>query len=676
MSFLFLLAQAAAQASAPAVAPPVPQGVVSYPASFFKAMNAANALDMAGHIPGFTLDTGASVRGYEGAAGNVLIDGQRPSSKSDTIDQILQRIPIGSVERIDVIRGGAPGIDMQGKTVLANVIHKKGAGAKGLVAFALGHVEDDQRNAPSLRIEGQGGENGRAWEFSVRGGFGIDSGTGPGPEAKYGPHGEVLSKNDIWARAGGWQSISAGSFETPFAGGQLRVNGRFFTNNYDSHETDTFSLPAGQLNHDHLSDEEVDTEVGARFTRGFGPRVNLEAVGLHTTKDENIEDLFTADPGPEDHFRLHRFSTETIGRAVLKFRQTEHLSWEAGGEVADNTLESKTRFAEDGAPILLPAADVQVEELRWEVFGKFTWQATPSLTLQGVLRQEGSTIDSSGDVRLSKTLGFTKPRIALTWQPTPQWQVRLRYEREVAQLNFDDFVAKSSLNTSTVTAGNPNLNPEQDWVSEIAVERDFWGAGSLIVTGRHYEITDAEDRAPIFLADDSFFDAPANIGDGTKDELQVELTLPLDKLGLAGAQLKGRWLQRWSSVTDPTTHTTREISNLKPTEWEVHFSQPLPRWNANWGVDTSGGLPWRQRVYRADVIETVKIRPFITPFVEWKPRPDIQLHFEVQDIFGTSLRDTRNQYAGPRDRAGLAFIDDRLQHFGREYYLRIRKYFG
>jgi outer membrane receptor protein involved in Fe transport len=676
MSVLILLAQAAAVAPAPAVAPAEPQGVVSYPAAFFKAMNAANAYEAAGRIPGFTLDTGASVRGYEGAAGNVLIDGQRPSSKSDTLDQILQRIPIGSIERIDVIRGGAPGIDMQGKSVLANVIRKKGQGVKGLVALAVGHVEDDQRTQPSLRIEGQGGQNGRAWEFSVRGGFGIDSGSGPGPEVRIGPDGKLQSKNDIWARGGGWQSTSAGSFETPLAGGQLRLNGRFYTNNYHNHETDIFSLPAGQLNRDHFSDEEVDTEAGARFSRGLGARTNLEIVGLHTTKDENIGDIFTANPGPEDRFGLHRFSTETIGRAVLKYRSNDRLSFEGGGEVADNTLQSKTHFAEDGKAVALPAANVHVEELRWEAFAKAVWRPTQTLTVEGVIRQEGSTIDSSGDVRLSKSLYFTKPRIALTWQPTANWQLRLRYEREVAQLNFDDFVATSSLNTSTVTAGNPNLDPEQDWVSEVAVERDFWGAGSLIVTGRHYEITDAEDRAPIIQPDGRFFDAPANIGDGTKDELQVELTLPLDKLHLKGAQFKGRWIQRWSEVTDPTTHKPREISNLKPTEWEIHFNQPLPRWHANWGLDTSGGVPWRKTVYRADVIESTKLKPYFTPFVEWYPRPDIQLHFEVQDILGTTLRDTRNQYDGPRDRAGLAYTDDRLQHFGRVYYFRVRKYFG
>jgi outer membrane receptor protein involved in Fe transport len=675
MTLLFALAQAAV-ASAPAEAPPAQQAVASFPAAFFTALNAANAYDMVGKIPGFTLDTGASVRGFEGAAGNVLIDGRRPSSKSDSIDQILTRIPASQVERIDVIRGGAPGIDMQGKTVLANVIRKKTSGRHGLVAVADGFVSQDQRNAPSLRLEAQGGRNGHAWEVSVRGGFGVDSGSAPGPGLRIGPQGEILNRYQILARGGGWQSVSAGSYELPLAGGQFRLNGRFFTNNYVNQETDVFSLPAGQLNRDHFTDEEVDTELGGRFSRVFGERLSMELVALHTTKDENLGDIFTQNPGPEDRFRLHRFSTETIGRGVLKWRQTDRLSFEAGGEAADNTLDSKTHFAEDGAPIVLPAANAQVDEKRWEVFTKAVWRPTGKWTVEAAVRQEGSKIDAGGDVRLGKSLSFTKPRIAVSWAPAAAWQVRLRYEREVGQLNFDDFVAKSSLNTSTVTAGNPDLNPEQAWVSEAAIEHEFWGAGSIVVTGRHYKLTDVIDRAPIFLPSGDFFDAPANIGNGTKDELTVELTLPLDKAGLNGAQLKGSWTQRWSRVTDPTTHTSREISNLKPTEWQIHFNQPLPRWNANWGIDTSGNVPWRQTVYRADVIEDVKAKSYVTPFVEWKPRPDIQLHFEIQAITGSGIHDVRRQFAGPRDRAGLAFTDDRTSEFHQVYYFRVRKYFG
>src|SRR5262245_20133113 len=118
---LHLLAQTAGAAVPVAEAPPQ-QGVTSYGPEFFAAQQPSTAADMLQRIPGFSLDNGASVRGFEGAAGNVLIDGQRPASKSDSLQDILFRIPANKVERIDIIRGGAPGIDMQGKTVLANVI--------------------------------------------------------------------------------------------------------------------------------------------------------------------------------------------------------------------------------------------------------------------------------------------------------------------------------------------------------------------------------------------------------------------------------------------------------------------------------------------------------------------------------------------------------------------------
>ena len=84
------------------------QAVTSYPPSFFTSFQPNTALDMVNDLPGFSLDTGDSVRGFAGSAGNVLIDGERPASKTDGLDQILQRIPASSVARIDVIRGSAP----------------------------------------------------------------------------------------------------------------------------------------------------------------------------------------------------------------------------------------------------------------------------------------------------------------------------------------------------------------------------------------------------------------------------------------------------------------------------------------------------------------------------------------------------------------------------------------
>ena len=137
-SVVFALGLAApdAQAAAPAPTPETlaaanvasetatERGVIAYPPSFFEASRPSTALDMISRLPGFRLDGGDNARGFAGTAGNVLINGERPTTKSENLEGILKRISASAVERIELIRGGAPGIDMQGKTILANVVIK------------------------------------------------------------------------------------------------------------------------------------------------------------------------------------------------------------------------------------------------------------------------------------------------------------------------------------------------------------------------------------------------------------------------------------------------------------------------------------------------------------------------------------------------------------------------
>src|SRR3569833_1698099 len=114
-------------------------GISVYPPSFFSDARPATAADMIARLPGFSLDTGSgtSVRGFAGTAGNVLVDGTRPTAKNDDLQSILQRIPAASVERIEVIQGSAPGIDMQGQSVVANVVRKIGASVQTILSASM-----------------------------------------------------------------------------------------------------------------------------------------------------------------------------------------------------------------------------------------------------------------------------------------------------------------------------------------------------------------------------------------------------------------------------------------------------------------------------------------------------------------------------------------------------------
>jgi hypothetical protein len=111
-----------------AVIPAGQPGVLSFAPDFFSQSRPTTAGDMVGRVPGFVMiEIEQDVRGLSGATGNILVDGQAPSLKSVSLRSFLQRIPAGTVERIDLIRGGAPGIDMQGQPVVVNIIRRSGS---------------------------------------------------------------------------------------------------------------------------------------------------------------------------------------------------------------------------------------------------------------------------------------------------------------------------------------------------------------------------------------------------------------------------------------------------------------------------------------------------------------------------------------------------------------------
>jgi hypothetical protein len=267
------LAQAAlATAPAPAAEQ---QGVTSYPASFFATQNANNADDMLGRIPGFSLDTGSGVRGYEGAAGNVLIDGLRPATKTDDLGTLLTRIPVSRVERIDIIRGGAPGIDMQGKSVIANVILKKDGGWRGLIAESNEWTGDGRYFLNNFRAEASGTFGSHMWELAARAGSGPDDAILDGRSRLTHASGAPAQEALLISHGLDVSGAVTGAFETPLAGGRLRLNGRWAQEKFKEPESDEIIAPAPDLQSFGFVQKTTDTEVGGRFpARSARPRTS------------------------------------------------------------------------------------------------------------------------------------------------------------------------------------------------------------------------------------------------------------------------------------------------------------------------------------------------------------------------------------------------------------------
>ena len=687
-SILAIAAAAAPQVPAEAVAVAVPSkataGRTSFPPGFFAEAQPTSAHDMVIRLPGFSFDRGASVRGLAGAGGNVLIDGQPPVSKGDSLEEILKRIPTGAVERIELIRGGAPGIDMDGRSVMANVVRKQAAGFRAAVTPSTSIIYDG-RVLNGLRAEAQWRwPGGRSAELSQVFSMGAFDEMGDGDRLRTNANGTTRIASNIDADATRRGFSTTGAYETPLGAGRVRMTGAYQVSPFSSELYDRYVGGGREYQYDTFLRSQ--TELGARYSRPLTASLALEAVAFQQFNETNSTSHFEA-PGLGRDFKLDRTGQESVGRIALKKRQSAQLSFEASLEGALNKMDSHTGLFVNKIASVVPAANVQIEERRAEITLRGTWRATDALTLEAGLRQEATNTTSKGDVVLDNQLKFTKPRLAATWVISPARQLRLRYEREVGQLNFEDYVATNSVaSTGTLSVGNPDLTPQQAWVSEAAFEQRLWGSGALVLTARHFELNDVVDRVPVYSATGVILaDAPGNIGHGVRNEVQASLTLPLDRLGIRAAQVRGQVTRRDSEVLDPITGKTRQISTLKsnggrdaagtsPLNWDLHFTQDIPRLSSVWGFDVVGAH--HDSAYRLSEIETKKNTTLVNLFTEYRARPNLTLRVEAQAINHRNTLRIREVFVGPRSGGVVDYIDLRNLQWDGSLNISLRRSFG
>ena len=665
---------AASRAQMPAVPPAVPlaaadQAVLVYPASFFAGAGPNTALDMIQRLPGFTLDEGdLESRGLAGAAGNVLIDGTRPSSKSDSLGPVLARIAAASVERIELIRGGAPGIDMRGRAVVANIVLKR-ATTTERVAEANAFVYQDGAVGPSGKLSYTRRAGERVTEASIFATNDRTEGTTRGRRLRTAPDGTPLQRAALDLRDRYRNYDARGSVQRPLWGGKLQANG--VLDYLDFRQTQATTIQSGTGDDERTADRTAypNGEVGFTWTRPRGPRTTLELTGLQRLNRTTYRGTFDS-AGIGSVFASRATAGESVVRATATLRRDKVWTFESGGEIAYNFLDSLSRYAQDGVAIDLPNAGVLVSELRGEGFAQATWHPSDALTLDGTLRGEVSRIAQSGDVRRSRGFVYPKGKLLATWLPGEGHQLQLRIEQEVGQLDFGDFAASSDIALGTVEGGNADLRPSRSSVIEAVYERRFWKKGAFSLTARHSAIADVVDLIPLAGG----FDATGNIGSGVSDVIRANLTLPFDRLGVKGALLKLEGAARRSRVTDPLTGERRRFSGQQALECDISFSHDLKGGRFSYGFEHACNVD-RTPAYRTAELRSERRPPFAYVYGRWKPSADLTLQLDLGNLVDGSRQTLRDVYAGPRDVAPLLYREDRATRRGRYTYVQVRKVF-
>ncbi len=663
--------------SAPAFADDAPSLVATFTLADFQNYAPSTALDMVKRIPGFSIsnDNDGS-RGLGQASGNVLINGQRVSGKSNTGSDVLGRIPAANVERIELLEGAL--LDIPGLTgQVVNVVAKAGGisgawnwrarfrenlppfydaleasvtGETGALTWSLGIENDPGRGANAGREDLTDGA-GELFGYRIEESTFIAVGTQLTGSLNYAPaNGHIANFN---AELGIWQPE------------EKELSDEFLLDGSD---------PSQRLF--RFNEDETNQEIGADYEFGLGPG-RLKLIGLDRREYSprastvNFRSLTTGQTTDASRYASNTVEGESILRTEYGWSSGEGRDWQVSFEGAFNSLESRDAFYEldasgELAPVFIDNDGTRVEETRYEAFLTHNRSLTPNLSLQVSLGAEQSEISLPGS--MTEAQSFTRPKgeLALSWTASDRLTVNASLKREVGQLDFFDFVSSKDISNDNDTAGNPDIVPQQSWEGELEFETGFgdFGAGTLRLYGQSIE--DIIDRIP--LGDGSV--APGNLDSATRYGAEFSGTIKLDPLGWTGAEVEAEFELRDSQLTDPVTGETRRINGDLEYEYSFQLRHDIPNTNWVWGGQFNRwrGRPW----YRLNQVS-----------IDWPSNGYLWAFIEHKDIFGMTgtifagnLLDQDDNFRRAiytPDRNGtLERVESRKRNFGPMLTLRLK----
>jgi hypothetical protein len=632
----------------------------AYDAAYFAQFAPRSAYDIVQHVPGFQLDLGANqngadVRGFAGTAGNVVLNGSRPSSKSEALDTLLQRIPAQRVVRVELGSGDLYGSDYAGKSQVLNIVLSEAGGIDGNVTASAtrrytGFIQPNvsgniviRRGPSTVNVSAGTGFN---KQFEEGTDTLVDTATGDLATFRR-KHNEYANKNPFIAAA---YALEHGADDA------YRVNVRWQPSRFDLTQRNRVSPTGGPQHDDNLFQHYKDPvfELGGDVTQPLaGGAIKVVALATrrkrhdfdqYVQRDGLIADGGLINGGFDQLIDAKR--NETIGRASWTRSNLLGLSFEVGAEVAYNTLDDHVELnevEEDGTrvPVDLSIADATVKEKRGEVYVSLGKTLSPTLRVDGGVNYEFSKLKVRGDAVADRTLKFLKPNITLDWKPGGGWHTQFSIKRTVAQLDFYDFISVGDLSTTRINGGNAELVPQRTWEFRATVDHSLFGDGLFKLDLGHDLVSMLQDRILIcdevdHPGDPEFCaDAPGNLGTGRRTFASLTLDAPL---GMMWKGLRAKFtgtIQR-TRVEDPISGEKRNWSGFFP-DWQWDLTVRRDAGALSYGFELFDQK--KTTFFRTDEFDSnFNGAPGWNAFIEYRPRSSTSVTLNVDHVFGKRNR--------------------------------------
>ncbi len=673
--------EAPASAQQSPVAPPASRSAGTtdrriYTPADFARYAPKNAEDMLEQVPGFSVRDNEDLRGLGQQTGNVLFNGKRPSSKADSMDTLLSRIPAGNVERIEIVDGATldiPGLSGQ----VANIVYRADnfSGQFSWKPEFRAHYTDPLLTRGDISARGRSGTI--EYEMALNNDDSGRSGAG-GPTAIYDGTGTLIERReDKWNTHYDTPKLS-GRLTWTGAAGSIANLGAHYQRKFDRYYEDGVRTSTGapdRLRHVRENSDSWNYELGGDYQFGLGPG-KLKLIGLRRFSHEPYsQEIITryADgrPATGDRFNQTGDLGETIARGEYQWKLFGG-DWQLSGEAAFNTLDNVAAIA-----VLEPSGQFVAEpfeggsggvsEDRYEGMLSFGRKLTDKLSFQLVAGAEHSTITQSGANGLTRSFFRPKGSLSLAWAPRSDFDVAFKLRRRVLQLSFYDFLARAFLNDGNNNASNYDLRPQQDWSYDLEINKKLGAWGSTKLYFIYRDVEDRVDVIPVGVDGE----AVGNIAKAKAHAIDWTATINLDPAGLKGVKIDTRVLFQHSALKDPFTGETRQWNGFQDRQFEFNLRHDIPGTDWAWGSGLEYTLS--QPVYRRNQVDRSWEGPvWLYAYLEHKNVMGLTVRGEINNIANARSRRDRVIYQGLRGASQIASIEDRNRLIGPMFALSVK----
>lgn len=673
--------------------------IVTYEKDFFVKYAPVTLLDMLQRVPGVPeiLNKNRRQHGGGGGANNrgargfgsggdqILIDGKRLAGKANNINDTLGRISADQVEKVELIRGVASGLDVQSQGLVINIVLSEGSSTS--TTFWRFKSETKQGHNPGIEaLVSHSGTAGNL-DYTVSAERNSNNGFSDRDEQFFDPDDTKTGDRQIAVeyrtRAFKFNTNLTYNFES---GSVLRLNGLFEPRKQNN---DEFRVETGDDPETIFWDTAEDRdkwEIGGDYTQSLGALGNLKALFVvNQDKEDKIVDRFTGE-GSTQFQEIKDNEHEEKSEKILRISLTKTIfgaqTIEFGGEAAintfDKTFDKVERDTVDDLFELASSDNVEIQENRYEVFVNHTYNISSNLVLQSSLVTEFSKIvadnifDDGTISRRDTSFTYFKPRINLRYDLTGQDQIRATIEKKVSQLNFNSFVTRFDQRTEEIRLGNTNIRPEQLWEFSLAFEHRLpndTGSLEAEVFYRSYkdyitrvDFTEYEDFGGSSIGREAFFALPpdmalrdmigftsksGNVDKATATGVRLKSNIRLGFIGIPQATLSANYTFEKRRGLDQFTLLERNFDRAADHTLDLNFRHDITGLGLSYGARTS---------FRSD-----QQTNDITYHWPNNPQPSINVFVEYAIFKGIKLRVDAKQLTGKRQTSTLYSFSDHIR---------------